>query len=327
MRITVGDNTYASSVSNKVSVTITAEASTTALNINIYDPSTGNSYTGAANSIPYGQLNFAVAQPFGNASGTDPSTGQPVPDGVPTGTVNFLDSNNPVATAAIASNGAATYSNYQITSQTFAVGAHNFTAKYSGDASFNPSTSSATAFTVVQAGTTTSAASSAASVGPSASVTISVAVAANSLGAPPSGTIQLFNGSTMIGAATNLKQGYSSATGLVQSTASVSLTGSQLMGSVKTAKLDRAAFPWGLSSGAAAMACILFFAIPARRRSWRALLGLIVFAFIVSGAIACGGDSSSGGGSGGTASITAKYSGDTNYTASTSTAVTVTVTQ
>lgn len=322
-----GDNTYASSVSNKVSVTITAEASTTALNINIYDPSTGNSYTGAANSIPYGQLNFAVAQPFGNASGTDPSTGQPVPDGVPTGTVNFLDSNNPVATAAIASNGAATYSNYQITSQTFAVGAHNFTAKYSGDASFNPSTSSATAFTVVQAGTTTSAASSAASVGPSASVTISVAVAANSLGAPPSGTIQLFNGSTMIGAATNLKQGYSSATGLVQSTASVSLTGSQLMGSVKTAKLDRAAFPWGLSSGAAAMACILFFAIPARRRSWRALLGLIVFAFIVSGAIACGGDSSSGGGSGGTASITAKYSGDTNYTASTSTAVTVTVTQ
>lgn len=80
------------------------------------------------------------------------------------------------------------------------------------------------------------------------------------------------------------------------------------------------------------MACVLFFTIPARRRSWRALLGLVVFAIVVSSAIACGGGSSSGGGGGGgggggTATITAKYAGDTNYAASTSTAVTITVTQ
>ena len=320
-----GNSTYSGSKSNSVTVNITPESSTTALNINIYDPSTGNSYTGSANSIPYGLFNFAVAQPYGNNSTTD-SNGHIVPDGVPTGTVNFSDNGNALASAALASNGAATYSNYQLASQSFSVGQHNISATYNGDASFNGSTSTSVPFTIVQAGTTTAASSSANSVGSAASVTISVAVTANSLGAPPSGTVQLFNGSTAIGSATSLQQGYSSTTGLVQSTASITLTGSQL-GAVKTAALEKATFPWGLSGGAAAMACVFFLAIPARRRSWRALLGLIVFAIMVSGAVACGGSSNNNNNNGGTASITAKYSGDTNYTASTSTAITITVTK
>jgi hypothetical protein len=323
-----GDNKNGGSTSNGITVNISPESSTTLLSVNIYDPSTGSSYTGPANSIPYGMFNFAVAQPVGNASTTNPD-GSINADGVATGSVNFLDNNNALATSAIASNGVATYTNYQLASQTFPVGAHSFTAKYNGDASFSGSTSSAQAFTIVQAATTTAAASSATSVGSTATVTISVAVSADSLGAPPSGNVQLFNGSTAIGTATALTQGYSSSTGLVQSTASISVTGSQLTGSVKMAKQERHAVLWGISGGAAAMACVLFFAIPARRRSWRALLALIVFAIIVSGATACGGGSSSGGGGGGgnTATITAKYVGDTNYSASTSTAITITVTQ
>lgn len=325
-----GDVTNASSPSNGVTVKIAPENSTTVLNVNIYDPSNGSSYNGPANSVPYGFFNFAVAQPYGNASTTD-SNGNIIIDGVPTGSVNFLDNNNSLASSAVASNGAATYSNYQHASQTFPVGQHSFTAKYNGDASFNSSTSSAVPFTVVQNSTNTAAASSANSVGSSASVTISVAITSDSLGAPPSGSVQLFNGSTAIGSAGSLTQGYSPTTGLVQSNATFTLTGSQLL-AVKTAKLDKATFPWGLSGGAAAMACVLFFTIPARRRSWRALLGLVVFAIVVSSAIACGGGSSSGGGGGGgggggTATITAKYAGDTNYAASTSTAVTITVTQ
>jgi hypothetical protein len=326
-----GDATYSASVSNPVGVSITAENSSTLLSINIYDPSTGSAYNGSATSIPYGMFNFAVAQPVGNASTTNPD-GSVNADGVATGSVNFLDNNSALATSAIASNGVATYTNYQIASQSFSVGAHSFTAKYNGDVSLNASTSSAQAFTVVQAATTTAAASSATTVGSSATVTISVAVAADSLGTPPSGNVQLFNGSTAIGTATALTQGYSSTTGLVQSTASISVTGSQLIGSVKMAKQSRSAFPWGISGGAAAMACVLFLAIPARRRSWRALLALIVFAIIVSGATACGGGGNSGGGGGGgggggTATITAKYVGDTNYSASTSTAITITVSQ
>jgi trimeric autotransporter adhesin len=322
-----GSSTFSGSTSNSVAVNIAPESSTTALNINIYDPSTGNAYTGSAASIPYGMFNFAVAQPYGNASTTDAS-GNVVPDGVPTGNVNFSDGGTSFATAAIASNGAATYSNYQIASQSFSVGSHNVAASYGGDISFNASVSAAIPFTVVQAGTSTAAASSATSVGSTASVTISVAVTANSLGLPPSGTVQLYNGSTAIGSAATLKQGYSSTTGLVQSTASISLTGSQIL-AVKTAKATPAAFPWGISGGAAAMACVVFFCIPARRRSWRALLALLMFAIIISGATACGSSSNdnNNNNNGGAASITAKYSGDTNYTASTSTAVTITVTQ
>jgi hypothetical protein len=330
-----GDVKNAGSTSNGVTVTISPEPSTTLLNVNIYDASTGNTVCQDGSStpcvgasVPYGLFNFALAQPVCTAciAGTTIT-----PNGVATGTVNFFDGSNSLATSAIASNGVATYTNYQIVSQTFSVGTHSVTAAYGGDGSFNGSTSTATAFKVIQAATTTAAASSATSVGSTASVMISVAVAADSLGAPPSGNVQLFNGSTAVGAAVAVTQGYSSTTGLVQSTASFTLTGSQLLGTVKMAKQDRSAFPWGISGGAAAMACVLFFAIPARRRSWRALLALIVFAIIVSGATACGGGSSSGGGGGGggggTATITAKYVGDTNYSASTSTAITITVTQ
>ena len=325
-----GDSTYAASKSNNVPVTITQENSTTSLNINIYDASTGNNYTGSASSIPYGLFNFAVAQPYGNASTTD-SNGNIVPDGNPTGTVNFYDSNNSLASANIASNGAATYSNYQLASQSFSVGTHSFTAKYSGDPSFSPSTSTAQPFTIVQAGTTTTATSSAASVASASNVTISVAVAADSIGAPPSGTVQLYNGTTAIGSPVTLTQAYSSTTGLVQSTATFTLTGSSIISAVKVARAKHSSFPWELPGGATALACVLFFSIPAKRRSWKALLSLIVFALTLSTVMGCGGSSNSNnnnnGGNGGTASITAKYAGDTNYATSTSAAVTVTVTQ
>jgi hypothetical protein len=54
----------------------------------------------------------------------------------------------------------------------------------------------------------------------------------------------------------------------------------------------------------------------------------VAFLMIAAAALAgCGGSSSSGGGGGGGSarSITAHYSGDTNYAASTSSAITVTV--
>jgi hypothetical protein len=49
-----------------------------------------------------------------------------------------------------------------------------------------------------------------------------------------------------------------------------------------------------------ALACILLLCIPARRRSWRAMLGMIALLFILaSGVVACGGGGSGGGGGGG----------------------------
>jgi hypothetical protein len=64
------------------------------------------------------------------------------------------------------------------------------------------------------------------------------------------------------------------------------------------------------------------------KRVGYAAAGLILFACIAAGIAGCGGSSSGGGGGGGgshTDSITAVYSGDTNYSGSTSSATSVTI--
>jgi subtilase family serine protease len=48
---------------------------------------------------------------------------------------------------------------------------------------------------------------------------------------------------------------------------------------------------WYTAAGGSALACILFFSIPARRRSWRSMLSLLVFLVAITGA-GCGGGSS-----------------------------------
>jgi trimeric autotransporter adhesin len=45
---------------------------------------------------------------------------------------------------------------------------------------------------------------------------------------------------------------------------------------------------WSMAAGGAALACILFFGIPARRRGWRSMLGLLVLISAMAG-IGCGG--------------------------------------
>ncbi len=52
------------------------------------------------------------------------------------------------------------------------------------------------------------------------------------------------------------------------------------------------------AAGGATLACLLFFGIPARRRRWRSVLGMIVLLALLAGGIASCGGKSSGGGSG-----------------------------
>lgn len=67
---------------------------------------------------------------------------------------------------------------------------------------------------------------------------------------------------------------------------------------------DRSGLPWYLEGGAA-LACILLFGIPARRRRWRNLLGMILLLAALAGSvIACSSVSNSGGGGGGIAGTT-----------------------
>ena len=88
------------------------------------------------------------------------------------------------------------------------------------------------------------------------------------------------------------------------------------------------------SAGGAALALLMLFGIPARRRSWRAMLGAFALLFLLAGgAVACGGGGSGGGGGGGgggnagttpgTYSVT--VTGTSGSTSVTSAAITVTV--
>ena len=67
-----------------------------------------------------------------------------------------------------------------------------------------------------------------------------------------------------------------------------------------TAGLDRRGLPgWLGPGGGTALALLIFFGIPARRRSWRNLLGLLVVFAVLGTLSACGGGSNGGGGGGG----------------------------
>jgi len=54
--------------------------------------------------------------------------------------------------------------------------------------------------------------------------------------------------------------------------------------------------PW-YAVGGATLACLLLFGIPAQRRSWRTLLGMLALLVALSGGVlACGGGTGGGGG-------------------------------
>jgi trimeric autotransporter adhesin len=67
-------------------------------------------------------------------------------------------------------------------------------------------------------------------------------------------------------------------------TATVTTTASAATAAVAYPKTNR----WSLAVDGAALACILFFGIPARRRSWRSMLGLLVVLSAMAG-LACSG--------------------------------------
>ena len=76
--------------------------------------------------------------------------------------------------------------------------------------------------------------------------------------------------------------------------------------------------------GGIAVACLLFFGIPARRRSWRAILGMLLFGAIVGIGIGCGSSGNGNNGGGSSANYTVTVTGTSgSLTSSASVAVTV----
>ena len=165
-----GDSSFASSVSGAVPLKITPETSTTTLTVN-------NLQNGSAN---YGSpLQLKIA--------TSGNSGQ----GTATGTISIQDGANPVGTSKLASDGTAYLLTGGGASFAFAPGPHSVTAVYSGDNSFNASTSAPATFTIAKGSPF-------------------VVVSANTLGMPAGQTLGV--GAVVSG------QGTATATGTIQFT-------------------------------------------------------------------------------------------------------------
>jgi large repetitive protein len=124
-----GDATYASSESSGIAVHITPENSSTTLAI------TGLQNSAAGYGTPL-QLKATTAGVSGQ--------------GVPTGTITIQDGATSIGSCNLASDGTAYLLTGGGAGYAFAPGPHSLTAVYSGDNSFDASTSSAMAFTIAK---------------------------------------------------------------------------------------------------------------------------------------------------------------------------------
>ncbi len=143
------------------------------------------------------------------------------------------------------------------------------------------------------------------------------------LATAPSGANTSYNPGCTLPAVTVSKAGTAAtATATFSTTASTS-------GALTYPKTQQKTDRWYEAAGGAALACVLFFGIPARRRGWRSMLGLLVFLVTMAG-VGCGGGGGNSGGGGSTGTTTGTYTftvtGTDSVTSSITSTATVTVT-
>ena len=122
--------------------------------------------------------------------------------GTPTGTVTFTNGSTTLGTAPVESNGTATFSTFR--TSTLPVGNDTVTASYGGDVTYDTSSGSV-AETVTSAGTTATTTTVSSSLNPASSgtsVTFTATVAHATGSATPTGTVTFSEGSTTLGTAT-----------------------------------------------------------------------------------------------------------------------------
>ena len=261
-----GDSTYAAA-NGTTTVTVTPLPTPTV------------TVTPAASSINSGQsLNVTAA-----VAGTG---------GTPTGTVT-LSSGSYTSSAQPLASGSATIA---IPANSLSAGTDTLTVSYSGDSNF--STATGTGSVTVAQSTYALAATAPASIGRGTSATSTITWT----------TTNNYSANVTLGTCTlNAGSPTNSATDTPQCTVSTAAIGSGASGTATvttkaatTAALKRPAFPGLAVTGSGAiLALVVFFGIPARRRSWRAMLGMFLLMVTLGSLAACGGGGSSSGGGGG----------------------------
>jgi hypothetical protein len=202
-----GDSTFAASDSTAVSVTVNPEASNTTVRVLTAD-TTGQliPFTNG----PYGTFAYLSADVAGKSG-----------FGTPTGMVNFLDNASFLATSSLNSKGNGNTPNGIFN---LSPGAHLVTATYSGDSSFNQSTSAAVSFNVTKAATTTAVHTNGTKFASGSSVILTAIVDTTSNGIAPSGSVVFFSNNTQLPGTAFLTPRINGTTGFAQGTTALDAT-------------------------------------------------------------------------------------------------------
>lgn len=189
-----GDSNYSAFTFGSVTVTVTS--ATTATMTTLTAPSTGNFATAIT-------LSAAVA----GAGGT------------PTGAVAFYDGTTSLGSGTLASGTATLAVN-------FAGGAHTLSAVYSGDATFSTSTSATKSLTIAMASSTTAVTANPTTVSQNFTTTLTATVTGLSGQAKPTGTMTFTDGTTTLGTAALNSSGVATFVATMSNTGARTITAS-----------------------------------------------------------------------------------------------------
>jgi Pro-kumamolisin, activation domain/Bacterial Ig-like domain (group 3) len=311
---TTGDANYSGSgPSTPVTVTVTgSQATTTALTANTTSIASGGSVTLTA-----------------KVTGTTNMAG-------PTGTVQFMNGNTALGTAATCASTAGTTNTQGTCTATLTTtslttpGPNSITGMYSGDPIYSPSTSVALVVTVTSApqATSTVVTPSATSIASGGSVTLTAkATGTTNNGAGPTGTVQFMNGTSALGTAATCMPtaGTSTTPGTCTATLMTTLSMLTPLAPPRATPNWPATPMWIVATLLLAVFLLILRRLPRSQRLGYGSAGLLLFACLAAGIAGCGGGSSSSTPMSHTDSITAVYSGDTAYSGSTSAAVSITI--
>ena len=202
---------------------------------------------------------------------------------------------------------------YSITipANSLSAGTDTLTVSYTGDVNYSAGTGT-TSVTVTQSAYTLTATSpSAINPGGSASSTVSWATQTNYSGTVTLSSCTVNSGgpANQAGDAPNCTVSTTGIAAGASGTATVTTT------AASTSSLAKPPIGgWAEAGGGAMLALLVFFGIPARRRGWRAMLGMLVLIFTFASFSACGGGGGSNGGGGGGTSNPGTAAGTYTFT-------------
>jgi hypothetical protein len=200
------------------------------------------------------------------------------------------------------------------------------TVSYSGDANYSPNTGT-TSISVTPVYALSASAPSAVTAGAVASSTVTVFSSSGY-----AGTVSLSCALTSSpSGATGLPTCNSANSAVLLTSGTTSGTATVSIGTTTRAALERPRlFPWEGAGGGAVLALVIFLGIPAHRRRWLSMLGMLAMMMTMGSMLACGGGGgSSGGGGGGTSAGTYTFTvtgtGNPSLTPPPTTTITLTV--